>query len=83
MEISVCIQNKLLKNAVFWDVTTCGSFKNRSFEGSFRQHPQGEKNQRARNNVRFRTVLQLIVNANVNLKTLILFTLMVEEITSY
>jgi hypothetical protein len=40
-----------LKNAVFWDVTQCGSYKNRRFGGSYRLHHQGEKNQRARNNV--------------------------------
>jgi hypothetical protein len=34
-----------LENAVFWDVTPCGSCKNRRFEGTWRLHHQGEKNQ--------------------------------------
>jgi hypothetical protein len=38
------------KNAVFWDVMSCGSCKNRSFGVTYRLHHQGD-NQRARNNV--------------------------------
>jgi hypothetical protein len=38
-----------MKNAVFWDVTSCGSCKNRRFEGTYRLHYQCEKKQRARN----------------------------------
>jgi hypothetical protein len=41
-----CFWNKL-KNAVFWDVTPCGSCKNRRFEGTYRLHHQVNKNQRA------------------------------------
>jgi hypothetical protein len=41
-----------LKNAGFWDVTLCGSCKNRRFGGTYRLHHPGEKNRRARNNVR-------------------------------
>jgi hypothetical protein len=37
-----------MKNAVFWDVTPCGSYKNRRFEGTYRLRHQGENNQRAR-----------------------------------
>jgi hypothetical protein len=37
--------------AVFWDVTPCGSFKNRGFRGMYRLNQQDEKNRRARNNV--------------------------------
>jgi hypothetical protein len=40
-----------MKNAVFWDVTPCGSCKNRRFGGTHRLHHQGEKHQRAKNNV--------------------------------
>jgi hypothetical protein len=41
-----------MKNAVFWDVTPCGSCKNRLFGGMCRRfHRQAEKNQRARENV--------------------------------
>jgi hypothetical protein len=39
-----------MKNAVFWDVTLCGSCKNRRFGGTYRLHHKGDKNRRARNN---------------------------------
>jgi hypothetical protein len=32
------------KNGVFWDVTPCGSYKNRRFGGSWRLFHQGDKN---------------------------------------
>jgi hypothetical protein len=38
-------------SAVFWEVMPCGSCKNRRFGGTYRLHHQGEKNQRAGNNV--------------------------------
>jgi hypothetical protein len=40
-----------MKNAVFWDVMPCGSYKNRCFGGMYRVHDQGEKNQRGGNNI--------------------------------
>jgi hypothetical protein len=33
-----------MKNGVFWDVTSCGSCKNRRFGGTSRLLPQGGKN---------------------------------------
>jgi hypothetical protein len=33
-----------MKNAVFWDVTPCGSCKNRRFRGTQHLHHQGDKN---------------------------------------
>jgi hypothetical protein len=39
------------KNAVFLDVTPCGSCKNRHFAGTYRLHNQSEKNRRPRNNI--------------------------------
>jgi hypothetical protein len=39
-----------MKNGVFWDVTPCGSCKNRRFGGTWRLLHQGEKNWRTRNN---------------------------------
>jgi hypothetical protein len=36
----------MLKNAVFWDVTPCGSCKKRCFEGMFHLD-QGDRNQQA------------------------------------
>jgi hypothetical protein len=38
-------------NAIFWDVTPCGSCKNRRFGGNYPFHNQGEKNHLPRNNV--------------------------------
>jgi hypothetical protein len=40
-----------MENAVVWDVTSCGCCKNQRFGGAYRVQHQGEKNQRARNNV--------------------------------
>jgi hypothetical protein len=39
------------KNAIFWDVTPCGSCKNRRFRGTYRFHHEAGKNQRGKNNV--------------------------------
>jgi hypothetical protein len=36
-----------IKNAVLWDVTPCGSCKNRRFGGTCRFHYQGDENWRA------------------------------------
>jgi hypothetical protein len=38
-----------MKNAVFWDVTPCGSSKNRRLGVTYRLHQQGDKNLRAGN----------------------------------
>jgi hypothetical protein len=38
-----------VKNAVFWDVTLCGSCEKQRFGGTCRLRHQGEKNQQARN----------------------------------
>jgi hypothetical protein len=40
-----------MNNAVFCDVTPCGSCKNRHFGGTYRLHYQGDKNGWSRNNV--------------------------------
>jgi hypothetical protein len=34
----------MMKNVVFWDVTPCGSCKNRLFGGTWRLLHQGDKN---------------------------------------
>jgi hypothetical protein len=39
------------KNAVFWDVTSCGSCKNKSLGGMYSLHHRGDKNRRAKKNV--------------------------------
>jgi hypothetical protein len=62
------------------DVKSCGSSKNGSFGGTYRFHLQGEKNQRAMNNVC--NVLQLLVIANAVPSARILFTLKMEAILS-
>jgi hypothetical protein len=59
-----------------WDVTPCGSFKNRRFGGTYRLHRQGEENQRDRI-----ALAELLVTANV-LKSRIFFALMMETISS-
>jgi hypothetical protein len=43
--------SRMQKNAVFWDITPCGSRKSRRFGGTYRLHHQGEKNERARDYV--------------------------------
>jgi hypothetical protein len=40
-----------MKNAAYWDMTQCSSYKNRRFGGMYRHNHQGETNQRARNNI--------------------------------
>jgi hypothetical protein len=40
-----------INNAVFWDVSLCGSCKNRRFGGTYRLHHQGDRNRRARYDV--------------------------------
>jgi hypothetical protein len=85
-----------IRNVAFWDVTPCGSGKNRRFGGTYRLHHQGGKNQRARNTVsskqqlsRLRrnflfytcSLLQLLVIANVR-NASILVTLMMEALLS-
>jgi hypothetical protein len=40
---SVSAKHLYIKNGVFWDVTPCGSCKNRRFGGTSRLH-QGDKN---------------------------------------
>jgi hypothetical protein len=43
--------NVTWKNVICWDVTPCGSCKNRSLQGMYRLHRQCDNNQRVRNNV--------------------------------
>jgi hypothetical protein len=58
-----------LKNGVFWDVTPCGSCKNRRFGGTHRLHHA-------------RCVRRLLVTANVVLSSPILVTLVMEALSS-
>jgi hypothetical protein len=47
---SVLKYPQFMKNGVFWDVTPCGSCKNRRFWGTWRLLHQGDKNRWNRNN---------------------------------
>jgi hypothetical protein len=60
-----------MKNAVFLDVTPCGSCKKLRFGGTYRFHHRGEE-------VYLRSVFHLLVNANFIPRSLIVFTLMME-----
>jgi hypothetical protein len=40
-----------MKNGVFWDLTPCGSYKNRRFGVTYRLLHQGDKNRWTRNNI--------------------------------
>jgi hypothetical protein len=75
----------IMKSAIFWDVTLCGSCKNQRFKGMYRLHHQGDKNQRATNvssrAAKARCMLQLLVTANIS-SLLILVTLLMEAIHS-
>jgi hypothetical protein len=62
-----------MKNAVFRDVTPCGSCKYSRFEGIYLHH-QGDKNWQARN------VLRLLITTKVIPNSPFLVTLMMEAI---
>jgi hypothetical protein len=68
------------KNAGFWDVTSCGSCKNRRAGGTHRFHYQGDKNRQTTNNVS--GVRGLLFTANVVPSSPILVTLIMEVIRS-
>jgi hypothetical protein len=70
-----------MKNAVLLDVMTCGPRKNRRFGESYRFHTHhSDKNLRARNVIALRTVLRLLVTANVVACSPILVALMMKAI---
>jgi hypothetical protein len=74
-----------MKNAVLWNVTPSGSCNNRLFEGTKRFHHQGDKNRRARNNTAkkfLRSVLLLLVTANVVPISQVLVTVKMEGLSS-
>jgi hypothetical protein len=72
-----------MKNAVFWHIAPCGSLKNRHFGGKYRLHHQCDKNRRDRNNFSMtRSVLRLLVAANVFPSSPILVILMMEATLS-
>jgi hypothetical protein len=68
-----------MKNGIFWDVTPCGSCKNRRFGGTYQFHQQGDKNS---GTVFILSVRQSLVTANIVPSFLILVTLMMEELYS-
>jgi hypothetical protein len=67
-----------LNNFAIWDVTPCGSCKDRGFGGTHRLCHQGE---RISGLGMLAVTSKLLVTANV-LSTLVVFTLMMEEILS-
>jgi hypothetical protein len=79
-----------MTNTVFWDVTPCGSCKNRRLGGTYRLHHQGDKNRRGRNNVsgtsnrsrqrRNTSMFRLLVTADLAPRTPISVTLMLVAI---
>jgi hypothetical protein len=70
-------------NAIFWDVTPYASYRNRCFGEIYHLHHQCAKNQQARNNIVFlRSVLRLLVMANVVPSSSVLVTLMMEALRS-
>jgi hypothetical protein len=69
-----------MKNAVLWDVSPRGSYKNRRFGGTHRLHHHGDKSRRARNNVN--SVLRFLVTVNIVPNSPILVSLMMEAIRS-
>jgi hypothetical protein len=68
-----------MKNALFLDVTPCGSCKNRRFGGTFHLVHQGDKKYHL---VFLRIVRRLLVTANVVPSSPILVTLMKEALRS-
>jgi hypothetical protein len=67
-----------LKNCIFWDVTRCGSCKNRRFEETKCILHQSDKNRLTRNN----SLRRLLVAASVVSSSPILVTLMKEALGS-
>jgi hypothetical protein len=76
-----------MENAVFWDVTPCGSCMNRRFGGVYRLHLQGDKYGRARKPLAVisnqKTLQKISVTAKVVPSTPILVTLKMESIGSF
>jgi hypothetical protein len=74
-----------MMNAVFWDVTPCGSCKNRRFGGNYRLNYQGDKNRRARKTLTVtsnRRTLRRLDTANVFPSSPIPVTLMMEALST-
>jgi hypothetical protein len=70
-----------VKNAVFWDVTLCGSYQCRRFGETSRILHQGEMNQQTDSEVLL-SVLHFLIIANTLPSSLIPFTMMTEETRS-
>jgi hypothetical protein len=64
-----------MNNAIFWDVTPCGSCKNQRFGETYRLNHQGKQN-------RPHSMLPLLVTANLFPSSPIPVTLMMEAIHS-
>jgi hypothetical protein len=75
-----------MKNAVLWNVTQCGSYKNIRFGGTYCLYHKGEKNWRSRCEempVLFRSMFRRLLTANAFPSLPIRVTLMMESLYYY
>jgi hypothetical protein len=70
-----------MKYAVFWDVTSCGSCKNRSCYVTYHHYQQGEKISHVVSDLRIR-ILQFLVTTNIFPRSLIIFSPTLETVSS-
>jgi hypothetical protein len=68
-------------NAVFWDVASCGSCKNRCFKWMYRLHLQGRKNRQTRKTLAV-NAFRLLVTSNLFPSSPIIVTLSMEALLS-
>jgi hypothetical protein len=80
LEVVWLVKTWLLKNSVFCATTTCDSFKNRRFGGTYRFHHQVKRSELQ--SIFLRILLQLLVTANVFRGLLIPFDLIMVAIIS-
>jgi hypothetical protein len=71
-----------MKNAVFWDVASCESCKNRRFGRTYRLHHHIEKNRWYKVFVILRSLRRLLVTVNDVPSSKILVTLKMEALRS-
>jgi hypothetical protein len=78
-------EQRILKTAVSWDVTPCGSCKNRHFGGTYRLHYHGDKNRWSRKSLAVtsnRSAASVGIIANVVTSSPILLTPVMEAVRS-
>jgi hypothetical protein len=77
----VLLQRNIMKKGVFWDVTPCGSCRNRRFGGNSYLLHKGDKNPWTRNNASY-SMHRLLVTASVVSSSPILVPMMKEALRS-